>query len=177
MRGSSVLELGCGTGAVGLYAAALGARRVTCTDGGPMPLLQLAEANVRANRRLWAARATEVKVVSHQWGESMVDPSLSGHDWVLGSDVTYAVDVHDQLCRSLATQLETLSPNARAVLSHQHRAGTSGAESATDERLHSFMAAAEASGLIVSSIRTASLDHGGRRISLLSIERQLPPPV
>ena len=32
---NQVLELGSGTGAVGLYAAALGASRVVLTDGGP----------------------------------------------------------------------------------------------------------------------------------------------
>ena len=35
-----MLELGSGTGAVGLYAAALGASRVVLTDGGP-PVAQL----------------------------------------------------------------------------------------------------------------------------------------
>ena len=43
LRGAHVVELGSGTGAVGLACAALGARAVVLTDGGSKSLLRLAE--------------------------------------------------------------------------------------------------------------------------------------
>ena len=49
LRGQHVLELGAGCGAVGIYAAALGAESVLLTDGGGDALLGTAAANVRRN--------------------------------------------------------------------------------------------------------------------------------
>ena len=49
-----VLEIGCGGGAVGIYAAALGAASVSLTDGGGEALLELASANVRRNEEVLA---------------------------------------------------------------------------------------------------------------------------
>ena len=170
IHGRSVLELGCGTGAVGLYAAAIGARRVVLSDGGSSALLQLAAANTRANCALWDDDGTQVTVIRHRWGEPAASgPEMRGHNLVLGSDVTYAVEALAPLCDSLGSQLETLSPGARAVLAHQHRSGTRGDEIATDNRLQNFTVAAKARGLRVLPIRTVSLDHGGRLVSLLLV--------
>ena len=109
LRGRAVLELGCGTGAVGLHAAALGARRVTLTDGGPAALLELVRNNIEANKALWNDADTEVHVVPHAWGEPADAAGLYGHDWVLGSDLTYAVAAQEALCASIGQQLRDVS--------------------------------------------------------------------
>jgi len=184
VQSSAVLELGCGTGACGMYAAALGARRVTLTDGGSNALLALARANVRANclsghwaasgtKMNWAPSNTKVEVVAYRWGESAEeDPRMRGNDWVIGSELINASEAHAPLCASLAAQLQTLSPHARILLSHQHSSGMDGAEMSTDEHLQSFTAAAHACGLAVRSLCTRSVDQGGRRVSLLRVERR-----
>ena len=48
VRGANVLELGCGTGVCGLFAAALGAKHTVLTDGSRR-LLALSMANREAN--------------------------------------------------------------------------------------------------------------------------------
>ena len=166
VRGRSVCELGCGTGAVGLYAAALGADRIVLTDGGSEALLALATSNAGVNTPLWADHGTNILVERHEWGTSLADDALfTGHDWILASDVTYATHAHEALCTSLAVLL-LKSPGASAVIAHQHRIeGT-----AKDERLQSFVAAAEAAELSVDVMSSRSVDQGDRRVSLLRVQ-------
>ena len=66
-----MLELGSGTGAVGLYAAALGASRVVLTDGGP-PVAQLQwNPNYGA---LALARAGRTLTLGPAGGAAAVEP-------------------------------------------------------------------------------------------------------
>ena len=60
VKNSHVLELGCGTGAAGLFAAALGAQRVLLTDG-QAPETQLAALNARRHAELLAAGAPSTR--------------------------------------------------------------------------------------------------------------------
>jgi len=168
LQGQDVLELGCGTGACGLFAAALGAQRVTLTDGGAPALLSLASKNAINNRYIWAARGAEVRVEHHKWGEWVESASFRGHDWILGSDLTYASHSHQPLCDSLAAQLRHFSPQAHAILAHQQRIDPQQGECA-DERLQGFIAAASSFDLEVSVAHSEFVD-GGRLITLLRVE-------
>ena len=93
VHGTRVLELGAGTGAVGLYAAGLGASRVLLTDGGSDELLSLCAANVGLNADLFAPNA-RVGTARLDWGVGGEEAALTGEhfDWVLASDCTY--DAH-----------------------------------------------------------------------------------
>lgn len=125
IAGSHVLELGCGAGAVGIYAAALGASCVLLTDGGSPELLSLAAQNVECNSHLWGHQ-TNVRVQRLRWGEMRdVQPAWAmppgSRGWILGSDLTYARAAHRALCLELGWLLEH-NPGCRAILAHQRRA-------------------------------------------------------
>ena len=111
---SHVLELGCGCGAIGIYAAACGAASVLLTDGDD-DLLQVAAANVQRNRRLVGNRCT---VRAHRWSarDVRLPPQL---DYVLGGDVTYNRQSLDPLCRSIRWMCDERRP--RVLLAHEQR--------------------------------------------------------
>jgi len=157
-----VLELGCGCGGVGLYSAALGARHVVLTDGGSDELLQTAAGNAGRNHRLLSTSIVEVK--SHCWGERdfQLPPRL---DYVLASDVSYSIESHDALCRSIRWLLEERSP-LRVVLAHEHRCLTSNGYAALsglegDDALAHLFESAAAVGLQMTTVCTESQDEAG----------------
>ena len=126
VRGASVLELGSGTGACGLYAGALGARSVTLTDGSTT-LQPLARANIARNAHL-LPEGTEMRVERYLWGETPPQEGPvgdAGFDLVLASDVSYFYEheAHAALARTLATLLrrERQQGAPRVVLTHEHR--------------------------------------------------------
>ena len=155
LQGKSVFELGCGCGAVGLYAAALGASNVMLTDGGGDALLETTAGNMGRNHRLLTN--SEVSVKSHSWGERDVKlpPRI---DYVLGADVTYSRQSHKQLCKSIRWLVDERSP--RVVLAHEHRMLRDAAsESETEDvGLVHFCEMALASRLQVAMICTEAQD-------------------
>lgn len=107
-RGQRVVELGCGTGAVGIFVAkGLGPESVTLTDEKES-LLTIARENASLN-------GAEVSLRRLKWGREPLDLEAS---LVVGSDVTYFREVQDDLCRTIG---EMATEGAECVLAHQHR--------------------------------------------------------
>ncbi|KAJ3584755.1 hypothetical protein NHX12_015250 [Muraenolepis orangiensis] len=94
VSGRQVLELGAGTGLVGIVAALLGAQ-VTLTDRAPA--LALLSANAAAN--VAADRAVTVSELT--WGEGLERFPAGGYSVVLGADIVYLEDTFPALLRTL----------------------------------------------------------------------------
>lgn len=158
-RHASVLELGAGLGAVGLYAAGLGASRVVLTERDDK--LRPLAANVALNTHL--LNTSELLVTPLSWGGPLPNllptahapPSRTPHafDLVLGSDVTYKHEAVHELAHTLDGLLRARTPTAVAILAHEHRAPRRDfgrAMSTWDEHdgaLAAFRAAAHTRGL------------------------------
>ena len=122
VRGKSVLELGAGTGAIGLVCAALGATRVCITDvpGALQP--------IRDSVRLNPALGGSVSVAPCTWGlQSHLDALLAAgerFDVVIGCEVVYK-----QEWAVLSALLETMDAllghgrSATILLAYKPRAG------------------------------------------------------
>ena len=145
LRGARVLELGCGTGACGLYAAHCGAAEVLLTDGSET-LQPLIDANVASN----PAPGCAVRSQRYLWGE----PLPAGRfDLAIASDCSYFYEeeAHAALAATCAALLDA---GTRIVCAHEHRSrgpkfwADDGARwDATDEYLARFAAAAANRGL------------------------------
>ncbi|XP_037303801.2 EEF1A lysine methyltransferase 3-like [Pungitius pungitius] len=98
VRGRRVIELGAGTGVVGILAARLGAV-VTLTDL-PLTLPQL-EANVSANTPSSGWPATLPTVLPLSWGQDHMN-FPSDWDLVLCADIIYLPETYPLLVRTLA---------------------------------------------------------------------------
>lgn len=151
VAGATVLELGAGTGAVGIYCAALGARRVVLTDGDPSTLA-LAADNARRNRSVGLASAAAVELLPLRWGCRADVAAVPPCDLILGSDVIYEASCHADLCETLLSLMQR-SPLARVVL-------------ATMPRQRVSVAPARYSEAALVSFARVGLDHGLRLVAL-----------
>ncbi|XP_063068793.1 protein N-lysine methyltransferase METTL21A [Engraulis encrasicolus] len=111
LKGKRAIELGAGTGLVGIVAALLGAN-VTITDRAPA--LEFLSSNVAANLPSHLQGAAVVSELT--WGEGLVrfqgGGGDGGFDLVLGADIVYLEDTFPDLLRTL----EHLSGDRTVVL-------------------------------------------------------------
>lgn len=129
LEGCSVLELGSGLGALGLYAAyCCGAARVLLTDlPDALPLLQrsVAEQLLRAARPTGPTEP-EVDVIKFDWRDEVLPPEVSTRipmDLVIGSDVAYSAETVVFLVQAIR---KCSGPETRICVSTGNRPGEVG---------------------------------------------------
>ncbi|XP_051550606.1 protein N-lysine methyltransferase METTL21A [Myxocyprinus asiaticus] len=96
LKGKSVIELGAGTGLVGIVAALLGAN-VTITDRETA--LEFLSANVREN--IPPSQQGAVRVSELTWGENLELYPPGSYELVLGADIVYLEDTFPALLKTL----------------------------------------------------------------------------
>ncbi|XP_072834290.2 protein N-lysine methyltransferase METTL21A isoform X2 [Pogona vitticeps] len=96
LQGRSVIELGAGTGLLGIVAVLLGAH-VTITDR--KAALTLLELNVQANLPDDLQLRAMVKELT--WGQDLVSFSPGGYDFILGADIVYLEETFTDLLQTL----------------------------------------------------------------------------
>ncbi|KAL7873194.1 hypothetical protein AOLI_G00122650 [Acnodon oligacanthus] len=107
-----IVELGAGTGVVGIMAASLGAN-VTVTD--LEDLLPLLELNIRENQTLISTGSITAKVL--KWGEDVTD-FLPHPDYILMADCIY----YEQSVQPLVETLKALSgPETCIICCYEQR--------------------------------------------------------
>ncbi|XP_050738265.1 protein N-lysine methyltransferase METTL21D-like [Eriocheir sinensis] len=113
LEGSTVIELGAGTGCAGLAAALLGASRVTLTD---LPdLLPLLEIN-RVQNLSGVTGVVEVQELT--WGNSDQIQTLETPDVILLADCIY----YGESLEPLVSTVKALSgANTTVIMSHEQR--------------------------------------------------------
>ncbi|XP_027446922.1 protein N-lysine methyltransferase METTL21A isoform X2 [Zalophus californianus] len=107
LRGCSTVELGAGTGLVGIVAALLGAH-VTITDR--KVALEFLKSNVQANLPPHIQPKAVVKELT--WGQNLGSYSPGEFDLILGADIIYLEETFADLLKTL----EHLSSNRSVIL-------------------------------------------------------------
>ncbi|KAL0449941.1 UNVERIFIED_CONTAM: protein N-lysine methyltransferase METTL21A [Sesamum latifolium] len=115
-----LLELGSGTGAVGIAAAALLGASVTITDlPHVLPNLQF---NVAANAKILELHGGAVEAAALQWGQT-TDMEAIGreYDVILGSDLVYHENLYEPLLETLRFLLLGSERKVVFLMSHLKR--------------------------------------------------------
>ena len=180
VQGKRILELGGGTGACGLYAAAMGAARVVLTDSTPR-LIRLMENNCERNERAGnlpglATSSLDLSFEQFTWNS---EPPPSGPwDLIIGSDCTYEFDedAHADLAATLSALLPRSGSSSapKVVLAHQHRNRAAGAQvqrwDDQDEPLQRFLDALGRQQLGASQLVWERPEEGGSGNELVPME-------
>jgi len=173
----TVLELGAGTGVVGILVSKLTEGSTVVTDGNPA-MLQLLQLNTEINRR------RNVVIAKLLWGEDIEplpgQPLLpASFDLVVASDLLYSEDDVTPLWSSVERYLSH-NADAAFILGHQERhtvtfdKGIVG-ESEQDEVLVLFQAEASKRGFLVARVTMTSLVPDEDLIHLLLCTRRPAP--
>ncbi|PHU27031.1 hypothetical protein BC332_05363 [Capsicum chinense] len=115
-----ILELGSGTGIVGIAAAAILGAKVTVTD---LPhVLPNIQFNVDANSQVLEKQTGVVDVAALSWGENL-DMEAVGRDYdlILGSDVVYHDHLYEPLIETLRFFLLGGGKKIAFVMAHLRR--------------------------------------------------------
>lgn len=96
VRGKKVLELGAGTGLPGIAAAALGAEKVVQTDRNKLAMW-LCQRNCELNR---------IENIEHRVADWSEWNDCARYDFIFGSDILYATDMHAHLKRIFESNLK-----------------------------------------------------------------------
>jgi predicted nicotinamide N-methyase len=112
----TVLELGCGSAALGAMSGAALGWNAIATDLGDV--LKLTKKTVRRNKEELESNGGSLKTVPLIWGHELQQNVNQDFDLIVGSDILYRNELHPAL---LATLSSIAGPSTRVILSFQVR--------------------------------------------------------
>eukprot|EP00959_Pyramimonas_sp_CCMP1952_P248364 5191479-Pyramimonas_sp.AAC.1 len=117
--GKSILELGGGTGVVGLTAAAYGA--CVCITDKEDAAIKLAMRNADANLKVFNCTGGSARVEQLDWTRPTEDVCSAPWDMVLGSDLVYSIAQIGPLRTILKALFLPSRPPPQFILAHKCR--------------------------------------------------------
>ena len=165
-RDSEVIELGCGSAALGGLACTLcSGCNSTVTD---LPdVLKLARKTIRHNSEVIAASGGKIRSLHLAWGGDLpVQLARKSFDLVLGADVIYRDDLHNAILGTLEA-LAKSNHSIRAIFSFHSRHPV--------QEAHFFEELAVAHGFVAEKFDLEGLDELGewhrRNIQIVQLKR------